>query len=109
MVLNLYWPAVSQIWSLMVFPPVSNVLILKSTPMVGRKLVLTNYVPFAEDVIGKSEEETGLTDGGVSNEEKLEKIVVILVHFFLKFKILNIIKFFQNTGIYKNSFGNTLL
>lgn len=51
MVLNLYCPAVSQICSLMVFPPVSKVLILKSTPMVGRKLNRMINVPFAEDVI----------------------------------------------------------
>ena len=62
MVLNLYCPAVSQICSLMVFPPVSKVLILKSTPMVGKKLTLTNWVPFAEDVVRESEQQTGFTD-----------------------------------------------
>ena len=35
-------------------------------------------VPFAEDVVGEPEEETGLSHGGVSNEQKLEEIVVVL-------------------------------
>jgi hypothetical protein len=37
-------------------------------------------LPFAEDVVGETKEETGFTDGGVSDEEELEKEIVILVH-----------------------------
>jgi hypothetical protein len=40
MVLNLSYPAVSQIYILIVFPFKSKVLILKSTPIVGKKLSL---------------------------------------------------------------------
>ena len=36
MVLNLSWPAVSQICNLTAFPDRSKVLILKSTPIVGK-------------------------------------------------------------------------
>lgn len=68
MVLNLYCPAVSQIWSLIVFPPVSNVRILKSTPIVGKKLNYLKSVPFAEDVVWESEQETGFTDWWVADE-----------------------------------------
>ena len=35
--MNLSYPAVSQIWSLTAFPDKSKVLILKSTPIVGKK------------------------------------------------------------------------
>lgn len=37
MVLKRSWPAVSQIYNLTAFPWISKVLILKSTPMVGKK------------------------------------------------------------------------
>ncbi len=40
LVLNLSYPAVSHICILTVFPFKSNVLILKSTPIVGKKLSL---------------------------------------------------------------------
>ena len=36
MVLNLSYPAVSQIYNLTAFPDKSKVLILKSTPIVGK-------------------------------------------------------------------------
>ena len=35
-------------------------------------------LPFAEDVVGETKEETGFTDGGVSDEEELEKEILSL-------------------------------
>ena len=37
-------------------------------------------LPFAENVVGKPEKQTGLSHRGVADEEELEEIVVILVH-----------------------------
>lgn len=41
-------------------------------------------VPFAEDVVWESEEETALSDGGVADEQQLEEVVVVLVHRLFK-------------------------
>jgi len=34
---------------------------------------------FIEDVVGESEQETGLTDSRVTDKEKLEEVIVILI------------------------------
>ena len=85
---------VSQIWSLMVLPSTSIVLILKSTPIVGIKFSLNtssygkqtvreNGTPRA---IGKamgtyseSEEKRGLSDTGVTDEQHLEQVVAEII------------------------------
>lgn len=72
MVLNLSWPAVSQIYILTDFPAISKVLILKSTPMVGKKESENIW----SENLNKRELYYAwisyLSDCGVSNEKYLE-------------------------------------
>lgn len=35
-------------------------------------------VPFAEDVVGEPQEETGFTNRGVTDEEEFEEVIVVL-------------------------------
>ncbi len=93
MVLKRSWPAVSQIWSLMVFPSTSIVLIFYSGEwlvllfyaykvntnsgheVISENVVLYDFIITFVDYYSESQEERWFTDTGVSNKEHFEEIV----------------------------------
>lgn len=68
MVLNLYWPAVSQICILIFLPSTSIVLILKSIPEITMKGTDCGQVGSHEVVLAETQQDIGFSDSAVADD-----------------------------------------
>lgn len=87
--LNLYCPAVSQSWSLSVYPSTCIVLVMKSIPTVGFNKSIFYVRRLLEGVMYESRYDWGFTDILVAYKHDFE--FVYFWHKNLEFKIYNLL------------------